>query len=51
MVERDKAFWVDKPGANAYTLHDAFDTYEMKVGITLPREHAAGAVQGGLSLL
>ncbi|XP_013189036.1 uncharacterized protein LOC106133751 [Amyelois transitella] len=23
MVQKDKAFWVDKPGLNAYTLHDA----------------------------
>ncbi|XP_050683468.1 uncharacterized protein LOC126978562 [Leptidea sinapis] len=30
MVEMDKAFWVDKPGANAYNLHDAY----MKSGMT-----------------
>ncbi|KOB52014.1 Uncharacterized protein OBRU01_26684, partial [Operophtera brumata] len=29
MVQRDKAFWVDKPGSNAYVLHDAFYNYDM----------------------
>ncbi|KPI91972.1 hypothetical protein RR46_08398 [Papilio xuthus] len=29
MLQKDKAFWVDKPGANAYTLHDAYYNYEM----------------------
>ncbi|XP_068618968.1 uncharacterized protein [Battus philenor] len=29
MVQKDKAFWVDKPGANAYVLHDAYYDYEM----------------------
>ncbi|XP_026499620.2 uncharacterized protein LOC113403327 [Vanessa tameamea] len=29
MVKKDKAFWVDKPGANAYNLHDAYYNYGM----------------------
>ncbi|XP_050361209.1 uncharacterized protein LOC126780631 isoform X2 [Nymphalis io] len=29
MAKKDKAFWVDKPGANAYNLHDAFYNYGM----------------------
>ncbi|KAI5631865.1 hypothetical protein NE865_15424 [Phthorimaea operculella] len=29
MVKKDKAFWVDKPGSNAYVLHDAYYRYGM----------------------
>ncbi|XP_022126182.1 uncharacterized protein LOC111000884 [Pieris rapae] len=36
MVKRDKAFWVDKPGANAYTLHDAYYNYGMTTEKVLP---------------
>ncbi|XP_072930286.1 uncharacterized protein [Epargyreus clarus] len=36
MVERDKAFWVDKPGANAYTLHDAYYKYGMTTEMVKP---------------
>ncbi|CAB3225356.1 unnamed protein product [Arctia plantaginis] len=36
MVKKDKAFWVDKPGANAYTLHDAYYNYGMTTEIVKP---------------
>ncbi|CAH0401968.1 unnamed protein product [Chilo suppressalis] len=36
MVLKDKAFWVDKPGANAYTLHDAYYNYGMTTEIVKP---------------
>ncbi|XP_026763002.1 uncharacterized protein LOC113521613 [Galleria mellonella] len=36
MVQRDKAFWVDKPGTNAYTLHDAYYNYGMTTEIVKP---------------
>ncbi|XP_045510363.1 uncharacterized protein LOC123705566 [Colias croceus] len=36
MVQMDKAFWVDKPGANAYTLHDAYYNYGMTTEKVLP---------------
>ncbi|XP_063633872.1 uncharacterized protein LOC134804687 [Cydia splendana] len=36
MVLKDKAFWVDKPGANAYTLHDAYYDYGMTTEIVKP---------------
>lgn len=36
MVDKDKAFWVDKPGANAYTLHDAYYSYGMTTEKVLP---------------
>ncbi|XP_048006233.1 uncharacterized protein LOC125241688 isoform X2 [Leguminivora glycinivorella] len=36
MVMQDKAFWVDKPGANAYTLHDAYYDYGMTTDIVKP---------------
>lgn len=36
MVKKDKAFWVDKPGANAYTLHDAYYNYGMTTEKVLP---------------
>ncbi|CAK1554076.1 unnamed protein product [Leptosia nina] len=36
MVLKDKAFWVDKPGANAYTLHDAYYNYGMTTEKVLP---------------
>ncbi|CAH0716385.1 unnamed protein product, partial [Brenthis ino] len=36
MVKKDKAFWVDKPGANAYTLHDAYYNYGMTTEKILP---------------
>ncbi|CAH2103191.1 unnamed protein product [Euphydryas editha] len=36
MVKIDKAFWVDKPGANAYTLHDAYYNYGMTTEKVLP---------------
>lgn len=29
MVKRDKAFWVDKPGTNAYVLHEAYNNSGM----------------------
>lgn len=37
MVQKDIAFWVDKPGDNAYTLHDAYYDYGMTTEIVLPR--------------
>lgn len=37
MVRKDIAFWVDKPGDNAYTLHDAYYDYGMTTEIVLPR--------------
>ncbi|XP_023941804.2 uncharacterized protein LOC112048502 [Bicyclus anynana] len=40
MVQRDKAFWVDKPGANAYTLHDAYYNYDMVTEKVLPPRQA-----------
>ncbi|XP_028165351.1 uncharacterized protein LOC114356396 [Ostrinia furnacalis] len=36
MVKKDKAFWVDKPGANAYTLHDAYYNYGMTTEMVKP---------------
>ncbi|XP_045784023.1 uncharacterized protein LOC123880126 [Maniola jurtina] len=36
MVQKDKAFWVDKPGANAYTLTDAYYNYGMTTEKVLP---------------
>ncbi|KAI8430811.1 hypothetical protein MSG28_000966 [Choristoneura fumiferana] len=36
MVKRDKAFWVDKPGANAYTMHDAHRDYAMTTEMIKP---------------
>ncbi|CAF4746313.1 unnamed protein product [Pieris macdunnoughi] len=36
MVKKDKAFWVDKPGSNAYTLHDAYYNYGMTTEKVLP---------------
>ncbi|CAK1588174.1 unnamed protein product [Parnassius mnemosyne] len=35
-VQKDKAFWVDKPGANAYTLHDAYNYYGMTTEVIKP---------------
>ncbi|CAH0578124.1 unnamed protein product [Chrysodeixis includens] len=40
MVERDKAFWVDKPGANAYTLHDAYNSYGIGAEVLKPTPQA-----------
>ncbi|KAG6449109.1 hypothetical protein O3G_MSEX005888 [Manduca sexta] len=36
MVQKDKAFWVDKPGSNAYTLHDAYYNYGMTTEMVKP---------------
>ncbi|XP_026727951.1 uncharacterized protein LOC113494030 [Trichoplusia ni] len=36
MVNRDKAFWVDKPGANDYTLHDAYYSYGIFAEVIQP---------------
>ncbi|XP_059062347.1 uncharacterized protein LOC131855123 isoform X2 [Achroia grisella] len=36
MVRKDKAFWVDRPGTNAYTLHDAYYSYDMRAEIVKP---------------
>lgn len=36
MVNRDKAFWVDKPGANDYTLHDAYYSYGIFAEVVQP---------------
>ncbi|XP_053624053.1 uncharacterized protein LOC128682984 [Plodia interpunctella] len=36
MVQKDKAFWVDKPGANAYTLHDAYYNYGISTEMVKP---------------
>ncbi|XP_039764067.1 uncharacterized protein LOC120636588 [Pararge aegeria] len=36
MVLKDKAFWVDKPGSNSYTLHDAYYNYGMTTEKVLP---------------
>ncbi|KAJ0183815.1 hypothetical protein K1T71_000238 [Dendrolimus kikuchii] len=36
MVQKDKAFWVDKPGTNAYNLHDAYYKYGMTTEMVLP---------------
>ncbi|KAM3968543.1 uncharacterized protein ACR2FA_011469 [Aphomia sociella] len=40
MMQKDKAFWVDKPGANAYTLHDAYYNYGMTTEIVKPPHQA-----------
>lgn len=39
MVRKDKAFWVDKPGTNAYTLHDAYYNSGMATQKVMPREY------------
>ncbi|XP_049884788.1 uncharacterized protein LOC126379863 isoform X2 [Pectinophora gossypiella] len=36
MVKKDKAFWVDPPGKNAYVLHDAYYRYGMTTEKILP---------------
>ncbi|XP_012548922.2 uncharacterized protein LOC101746303 isoform X2 [Bombyx mori] len=36
MVQKDKAFWVDKPGSNAYVLHDAYNSYGMTTETVIP---------------
>lgn len=41
MLQKDKAFWVGKPGANAYTLHDAYYNYEMMTEKIKPRKYLA----------
>lgn len=39
MVKKDKAFWVDKPGTNAYTLHDAYYNSGLTTEKVMPREY------------
>ncbi|XP_021186968.2 uncharacterized protein LOC110373870 [Helicoverpa armigera] len=36
VVQRDKAFWVDKPGLNDYTIHDAYYNYGMVTKVVKP---------------
>ncbi|KAJ2954325.1 hypothetical protein O0L34_g2581 [Tuta absoluta] len=40
MVKKDKAFWVDKPGSNAYVLHDAYYRYGMTTDLVHPHHQA-----------
>ncbi|KAF9419803.1 hypothetical protein HW555_003802 [Spodoptera exigua] len=36
MVTKDKAFWVDKPGLNDYTIHDAYNQYGIFPDVVRP---------------
>lgn len=36
MVKKDKAFWVDKPGINDYTIHDSYVEYGIVTEVVQP---------------